>query len=113
MARQFKFPEKRLKTQTLGCATWCRRRGTPVIILTLACHFGPRCGTPMLKKAKYQGWACHLDAGCGTPATGARKHALWAWHASYVFQRGEEGSPWAWHANCWAWHASSKIQRGI
>ncbi|KAL4287263.1 hypothetical protein AHAS_Ahas19G0168700 [Arachis hypogaea] len=38
VARQYNFPEKKLKVQALGRATWCRRRGTPALILTWACH---------------------------------------------------------------------------
>ncbi|KAL4294253.1 hypothetical protein AHAS_Ahas18G0209600 [Arachis hypogaea] len=36
VARQYKFPEKRLKAKKAGRAIWCRRRGTPA----LNPHFG-------------------------------------------------------------------------
>ncbi|KAL4306509.1 hypothetical protein AHAS_Ahas16G0185400 [Arachis hypogaea] len=39
VARQYKFPEKRLKVQKAGRATWCRRRGTPAL--------NPHLGVPL------------------------------------------------------------------
>ncbi|KAL4357013.1 hypothetical protein AHAS_Ahas09G0144200 [Arachis hypogaea] len=90
VARWFKFPEKRLKIQTLGRATWCQRRGIPTLTIYL--------GVPL------EYWVWHTSYW----SKEVKKHALWACHANYVFQRSEDGSSWAWHANCWSWQASGK-----
>ena len=66
VAPECKFPEEEVKDQTLGRATWYRRRGTPAIILHL--------GVPLESQAWHANaqpltWVCHLVSK--------------AWHASY------------------------------
>ena len=44
-----------------GRATWARRRDTPILFVSGACHLSSRHGTPSLKSSIPQ-WACHLGS---------------------------------------------------
>ncbi|KAL4306616.1 hypothetical protein AHAS_Ahas16G0196100 [Arachis hypogaea] len=60
MARQYKFPEKKLKVQEAGRATWCRRRGTPASKHHLGVPLQDLGVARHHYKRPKQSWACHL-----------------------------------------------------
>ncbi|KAL4329317.1 hypothetical protein AHAS_Ahas13G0288000 [Arachis hypogaea] len=87
VAWQYKFPEKRLKVQALRRATWCRRRSTPALIVTWACHL------------KTQAW--HANTREGQSKAG---------RATWCRRRGTPALilTWACHLKTQAWHANTR-----